>query len=271
MKNGLNSLAVLICLAIAILPGVCFGVTAAELQNLLKEGETVAIVDIRGRGDFIAGHIPNAINIPAAVIKYKQLPPLGRVIVCGDGIDTADATAAASVLNQKSGIDAEILDGGYPSWAELKYPNTRKVGIARQMFRYITYEKLRRAAGADHGMVLVDMRRVRGRQKGPEPAETLLLSDLNEILPGFETITLAPRRLNSKGPTEAVPTAKFFRAMRKEKGRVFVLIDRGDGRAEKVARHLHGAGITQVIILAGGEMALQKRGETGVETHIVQD
>ncbi len=261
----------MICFAIAIMPGVCFGITATGLQNLLKEGEALAIIDIRGRSDFAAGHIPNAMNIHAPVIKYKQLPPMGKVIVCGDGISVEAAIEAARALNQKAGINAEILEGGFPSWVALKFPSTQKVGIARQMFRYITYEKLREAAKQNRGMVLVDMRKSEGLEKGLGSSEPEVLSDLSGDFPGLEIITLAPRALRSRGQAEAVSTAKFFRARENEKGRVFVLIGRGDGRAEKLARHLHGAGITQVVILAGGEMVLQTKGQAGLKTRVVKE
>ncbi len=271
MKNGLGALSVIICFVLFILPDVCFGVTAGRLQKMLKEGETVTIVDVRGRNEFTSGHIPNAINIPAQVVKYKKLPPMGKIVVCGDGINTADAVEAVRALNQKTGIDAEILEGGFPAWSELKYTSTHKIGITRQMFRYITYEKLKQASEKNRRMVLVDMRRVGDLKKSTGLCNDECSSNLSVKFPGLEVLALAPRNLKAGGKVEAVSMAKFFRARESERGRVFVLIGRGDGHAEKVARYLHGAGITQVVILAGGERVLQKNGQSGFETQVVKD
>ena len=271
MKDGLNGFTIIICFALVILPDVCFGITAGSLQKILKEGETITIVDVRGRGDFTSGHIPNAISIPAPVVKYKQLPPMGKVIVCGDGINTADTIEAARALNLKTGIDAEILEGGFPAWLALRYPSTHKIGITRQMFRYITYQKLKKASGNNRGMVLVDMRRVGVLKKSIRSSEDDYLSNLNENFPGLEVITLASRDLKSRGKVEAESMAKFFHARENGQGKVFVLIGSGDGQAEKVTRHLHGAGITQVIILAGGERVLRKNGQSGLETQVVKE
>jgi 3-mercaptopyruvate sulfurtransferase SseA len=45
-------------------------------------------------------------------------------------------------------------------------------------------------------------------------------------------------------------------------GRLFVLIDDGDGTAEEAAHRLKAAGIRRVVILAGGEEALRTEGRS---------
>ena len=42
---------------------------------------------------------------------------------------------------------------------------------------------------------------------------------------------------------------------------LYVLVDNGDGQAEKVVRRLHAAGVKRVAILTGGEQALRRQGQ----------
>ena len=51
----------------------------------------MTIVDVRLPAVFAAGHIPGAINIPASVCPYKNLPLPGKVIVYDDGVRSGDA------------------------------------------------------------------------------------------------------------------------------------------------------------------------------------
>ena len=83
--------------------------TVISLKNLLDQGASPTIVDIRSGSDYTQGHIPNAINIPAKIIPRKPLPPLGPVIVYGDGIQKGITMKALDALNAKAGIQAEML------------------------------------------------------------------------------------------------------------------------------------------------------------------
>ena len=69
-------------------PTASFAITAQDLKQALDANEKLTIVDIRARAQFSKVHIPGAINIPAAIVSKKRLPPLGNVIVYGDGILT---------------------------------------------------------------------------------------------------------------------------------------------------------------------------------------
>ncbi|MFA6632453.1 MAG: hypothetical protein WCU90_09150, partial [Kiritimatiellia bacterium] len=45
---------------------------------------------------------------------------------------------------------------------------------------------------------------------------------------------------------------------------LYVLIDAGDGAAERTAQALKAAGISRVAILAGGETIIRRKGEPGL-------
>ena len=102
------------------------------MLQALAQGETLTLIDIRSRGDYGRRHIPGAISIPAALIEHKRLPPLGRVVVYGDGIDAAQARAAVAVLDARPGIDAELLEGGLGAWDTQHLPSTGGRGLRRE-------------------------------------------------------------------------------------------------------------------------------------------
>src|SRR3954470_5410858 len=105
-------------------------IAPAELKKLLDSGENIVIVDVRNASNFKRDHIPTAINVPASLVPEKKLPPLGRVIVCDEGLSRDSAAAQALVaLNAKPGIKAEILEGGFAAWQALRGDSTKGAGV----------------------------------------------------------------------------------------------------------------------------------------------
>src|ERR1039458_9788558 len=90
--------------------------TVSDLQKQLAGGAKVTVVDIRSPLDFAQEHIPGAINIPASLCPLKQLPPLGKVVVYGDGLGRENIEAAAAALAAKPGLQVDILAGGFAGW-----------------------------------------------------------------------------------------------------------------------------------------------------------
>ena len=73
----------------------CFAITANELKDLIEKETPVTIIDARSQTAFARGHISGAINIPCSVLKNKSMPPVGNVVVYGDGLKEDDIQAAA--------------------------------------------------------------------------------------------------------------------------------------------------------------------------------
>ena len=201
----------------------------AQVQNWMTSGERVTIVDLRLPSMFAAGHIPSAINIPASVCAYKNLPLPGKVIVYDDGIRSTNAAAAGAALMRKRGGKVEVLEGGYAAWQSALALTTTGQGLKPETFNYISYAELKSSKAGS--ALLVDLR----RQKD-EP-----LSDLNESLPGFRVMKLTPSGSES----------------------LLVLIDNGDGAAVVEARRLKAAGNRRYAILVGGEMSIARQGKRG--------
>ncbi len=94
-------------------------ITARELLELRKNGK-VAVIDVRGRSEWEAGHIPGVANIPLGYLTDRlQEIPQDRVVVlhCQTGWRSAigasllHAHGFQQVANLKGGIRSWLIDG----------------------------------------------------------------------------------------------------------------------------------------------------------------
>lgn len=231
-------------------------VTVTELQQRLKAGDQMTLIDVRSTRQFEEGHIPGAINIPASLCAQKHLPPLGKVIVYDAGLGLTQPDEAAAALGAKKGISVEILDGGYAAWQSLQTVTTRGRGMKAEKYNYISYADLK-AAKPDE-IVLVDLREQRSSfspnaSKVAGASTNQPLTDLSREFPGLH---------QSKLPIES-------KAVKSSGGKgpppLLVLIDNGDGKAQRMVKTLKSQGVKRYVILAGGELILARHGQAGLE------
>lgn len=98
-------------------------VSPAEAVLLINR-ENALVLDVREEGEFAAGHIPDAKNIPLAKLaerlnelrKYQQKPLL---VNCQSGMRTANACGQ---LKQAGFTRIYNLRGGLAAWNEAKLP-----------------------------------------------------------------------------------------------------------------------------------------------------
>jgi len=224
--------------AIPLFASAAEAISVEDLILRIADSEPVRIIDIRSSARFTAAHIPGAINVAAKVLSRKRLPPYGAVVVYGDGFDLKTVQQAVEDLNSKAGIDAEMLDGGFPAWEAGGGANTRGSGRFAESYRPLTYQQVVVLQQTDPDLVLVDLRR----------GALLDLEDLSEHFPGVRVL-------------------RKLQAVDFSFDKLYVLIDDGDGdAAEKAARRAAGRGIARVGILAGGELSIRHRGESGSQT-----
>ena len=105
------------------------GVTVADLQKRLAQGEKLTVIDVRSTPQFQQDHIPGAINVPAQLCPQKHLPPLGKVVVYDAGLGLTQPDDAAVALAAKPGITVEILEGGFAAWEASQSITTRGAGM----------------------------------------------------------------------------------------------------------------------------------------------
>jgi len=245
-----NSFWLAVVLSASCLQPVTAGaIIQAELQDTIARGERITLIDIRNSRLYQDNHIPGAINVPVAVVSVKRLPPLGHVVVYGDGIRTDQTLEAVTALNSKNGIHAEMLEGGLGAWQSLKLQTTRKAGLSTAGLQYLNYQELKKASTANSDMVLIDLR----------TGERQPLTDLSAEFPLQEVKKLS----HGQNGWELSPC--FEDGVR---DKLFILVDDGKEQSERVARQLTAKGVKRVAILTGGEISLTNKGVAEKKTMV---
>lgn len=235
-------------------PETSSAISPQQLQEMLDRGDEVTIIDIRSTVLYTEGHIPGAISIPSALITGKRLPPIGAVVVYGDGIRTDLTLEAVNSLNTRTGIQADMLEGGFAAWEAIELQTTHNSGFREERLPYLSYDEFEKVVAGNPDIVLVDLR---------SPSNNL--TDLSEAFPGLNTIRLN-RKLQSTGKEWDISGVTRTGGKDTHYRSLFVLIDDGDGEAGKVAHRLKAAGIKRMAILTGGEQILRRGGRPGLET-----
>jgi len=89
-------------------------VTVAELVDRVIDGSG-AVIDVREFPEFVAGHIPGALNVPLHLIPLRQadIPTDGSAfVICESG---ARSWQAAAFL-ERQGIPVWNVQGGMAAW-----------------------------------------------------------------------------------------------------------------------------------------------------------
>ncbi len=255
---------------------LCFAITANELKDLIEQNIQITIIDTRNRSEFAQEHIINAINIPCNILKNKTMPPIGKVVVYGDGLKKEAVQSAAEALNRQQGIEADILKGGYPVWIDQNKYRAQKFGIKKDIFSSITYQELKIAdSKADQNITIVDLRHAThdkpvGKKQSDNKTMSHELSNLNETFPALNFIKPDVHIFAGKGSDTTGKISGLSGISKKQGPYLYVLIDLGDGTSQKIARRLKAKGITQTAILIGGEKIIKRKGEPGIGSIVTE-
>jgi len=246
-----------LCFALLASGTVASAVTPAEALAKIKAGEKITFIDVRPTGVFVNGHIPGAISVPAALVPMKQLPPLGHAIVYDDGLIENTAQAAAEALNQKKGITAEVLDGGFAAWEAAHASTTRPRGMRAEELPLISYDRLKQTPAEK--VVLVDLR----KQPAPARQNAVAGATNNPAQPLTDLGKEFPGMCVCQSPFNLPPTRQA--AASSDASQLLVLIDSNDGAAQKMARTLKANGVKRFVILVGGEEIIARHGQPGLQ------
>jgi len=90
-------------------------VSRDDVASLLRDN--ALLLDVRPRGEFDAGHLRGAVNIPIEELnaRVNELPRDRRFIIYCRGEYCLFADEAAELL-QSHGFDVVRLEGGWPEW-----------------------------------------------------------------------------------------------------------------------------------------------------------
>ena len=91
-----------------------------EALDSLKEKRNVQLVDVRPAGEFAAGHVPGAVNIPMEQVEARldDLSRDGVVLLCQSG---RRASMTCEIL-QNQHPEVKFLKGGTVAWKEAGRP-----------------------------------------------------------------------------------------------------------------------------------------------------
>lgn len=101
-------------------PDALAPLTVDELEDELAAGRIV-LLDVRTEGEFAAGHLPGAVNLPSAAVAHRldevraMLRTGGRVVAYCRGPYCVTAVNAVERL-RRHGVDATRLEFGTADW-----------------------------------------------------------------------------------------------------------------------------------------------------------
>lgn len=103
-------------------------ITVSELSDLLIQDPSLQMIDVRSHGEYAAGHVPRALNIPLEQVDSRLDDLGGRVaILCQSG---RRASMACELLNAHHD-DLLVVEGGTQAWIDAGKPITASTGTAR--------------------------------------------------------------------------------------------------------------------------------------------
>ncbi len=94
-------------------------ITGPELENMMKDGKPIIIIDVRDGEYFRKGHIPGALNIPTDTAYNKrrlgdEFQPKDRIVVVGYAGTTGTEIIDLFVKSEFSNVYG--LKGGMREW-----------------------------------------------------------------------------------------------------------------------------------------------------------
>jgi rhodanese-related sulfurtransferase len=93
-----------------------------ELKERLQEQPQLNVVDVRRPAEWLAGHVPGAVNIPLDRLERDAArldPKRATVVICAGGYRSS---AAASLLEQRGFRELSNVVGGTSAWLAAGYP-----------------------------------------------------------------------------------------------------------------------------------------------------
>lgn len=99
-----------------------------ELAKNLYDNDKAIFIDARNKGDFVAGHIPGAINIPVngtQLSSWHSLQNISKnklILTYCSGETCELSLKLARILENLGYMNTRVFFGGWQEWQEAGYP-----------------------------------------------------------------------------------------------------------------------------------------------------
>ena len=158
---------------------------AERIQDMLKEGSGLWLIDVRSERAYEAEHIEGSVNISSASLACKKFPINKTLILVDDSIGQKMAREAAEELVKKGYERVYVLEGGIVSWELGGYP----VVVNKSLIRGVTTSELKWAISNKIPLKIFDMRDTseieKGRIQNSEPVSGKDIHERVEKLKGL--------------------------------------------------------------------------------------
>ncbi len=175
---------ILAMVGIALIPSTCFcldvpwkWIEGTKVQNMLKEGSGLWLIDVRGSNAYDIEHIEGSVNVPANYLQYKKFPLNKRLVLVDDSLGLKTAKEAVEMLVKNGYESVYILEGGLTFWRFEGHP----VVGQRSLIRGVSADELRWAIQNEIPLTIYDMRGRQGLEKDRiQNSEPVLGNSINE-------------------------------------------------------------------------------------------
>lgn len=228
-------------------------IDAPRVQNQLKEGSSLWLIDVRSTAAYEAAHIEGSVNIPVDALAHKNFPLQKALVLVDDSLGQKASRAAAELLVKKGNERVSVLEGGIVVWKIEGLPLVERNNIAA---RGVTAAELKWALANSVPMKVYDLRDAKVQKQEP--------SRSSEIVAGKTLDERVEKLKNMLAGTEK----KKDLATKMRKSQPVVLIfaatDDAEGYTNRILRGMKG----DVRYLIGGYEAtisekLRKQQTTG--------
>lgn len=141
-----------------------------DLADMMTSDSLYAVFDVRERGEFNNGQIPNSTSVPRSQIEFRiaELVPNREIAIVVYDEGGERAALAAQTLAECGYHSVSVLEGGLNEWRKQGRPTVSGVNVPSKAFGErvqherripeITPEELRRLKEAGADLLILDMR-----------------------------------------------------------------------------------------------------------------
>ncbi len=132
-----------------------------RVQDKLKEGSGLWLIDVRSGAVYESSHIEGSVNIPADMIAHKKFPTQKTLILVDDALGQRSAREAADALVKNGQERVSVLEGGIPAWKIDGLPLVE----SKTSVRGVTADELKWALAKSVPLKLYDLRDAKDRER----------------------------------------------------------------------------------------------------------